>query len=127
MKYSRVIPQQLFFFFILTFAFTSIANGETWTQLSPTGGPPAVRSYPTSVYDPGSNRMIIYGGSSGSHAGSQVGDVWVLENANGQGGTPRWTQLSPSGLTERGRRDVRPILDLVMRLGRDQDAAACPQ
>jgi hypothetical protein len=77
----------------------SNANGvngtPTWTQLSPTGGPPAPRLVHTAVYDPTTNSMIIFGGNdcfSGFYS-----DVWVLSNANGLGGTPGWTQLSPGG------------------------------
>ncbi len=77
----------------------SNANGlggtPTWTQLFPTGGPPAAREENTAVYDAANNRMTIFGGSS---TGSEVlNDVWVLSNANGLGGTPVWTQLSPTG------------------------------
>jgi hypothetical protein len=43
------------------------------------------------MYDPDSNRMMLYGGSSGS-------DVWVLINANGLGSSaPEWVQLLPAG------------------------------
>jgi hypothetical protein len=73
------------------------ANGlggtPAWTQLSPSGGPPAARENHTAVYDPASNRMIIFGGGSTSG----LNDVWVLANANGLGGTPTWMQLAPSG------------------------------
>ena len=36
------------------------------------------------------NWMMIFGGCGGCT------DPWVLANANGLGGTPTWTQLSPS-------------------------------
>lgn len=66
-----------------------------WTQLSPTGGPPAARGLHQAVYDPGSNSMTIFGGVDSG--GTQLSDVWVLRHANGLGGTPTWTQLSPTG------------------------------
>jgi hypothetical protein len=76
----------------------SNANGvsgtPTWTQLSPAPGPQARRSFGT-VYDLGSNELIIFGGYNDS--GGYFNDVWVLSNANGTGGTPVWTQLSPTG------------------------------
>ncbi len=70
----------------------------SWTQLSPTGGPPQVRSYHSAVYDSANNRMIIFGGNPtvGSCNGG-LQDVWVLSNANGLGGTPAWTKLTPTG------------------------------
>lgn len=76
------------------------ANGlgapPTWTQLAPTGTPPPNRGNHSAVYDPATNRMIIFGGCSGGCT-PVLNDVWVLTNANGLGGTPSWTQLFPSG------------------------------
>src|SRR5437879_3498010 len=74
----------------------SNANGlgtSAWTQLSPAGTPPSPRGHHTAVYDPASNRMTVFGGSSPAPSN----DVWVLSNANGLGGTPTWTQLTPTG------------------------------
>ena len=75
------------------------ANGlggtPTWTQLNPTGGPPSPRCCQSAVYDPNTNRMTIFGGSETD--GTVLNDVWVLENANGLGGTPTWTRLRPTG------------------------------
>jgi hypothetical protein len=77
----------------------SNANGvggtPTWTQLSPSGGPGPRQVSRSVVYDPTSNEFILFGGASGS--GTDFNDVWVLSNANGSGGTPTWTQLSPTG------------------------------
>jgi hypothetical protein len=79
----------------------SNANGlggtPIWTQLSPAGSSPDPRFSHTAVYNPGANQMIIYGGCCGPNPGGRFGDVWVLSNANGLGGTPIWTQLSPAG------------------------------
>jgi len=78
----------------------SNANGlggmPAWTHLAVTGTPPAVRALHSAVYDPNTNRMIVYGGSNTSNIFS---DVWVLTDANGLavGGSPHWTQLSPAG------------------------------
>jgi len=77
----------------------SNANGQggtaSWTQLSPSGSPPAARAYQTAVYDAADNRMIVFGG--GANFTQIFSDVWVLSNANGLGGAPAWTQLSPGG------------------------------
>jgi len=76
----------------------SDANGGTgtpnWTQLHPAGTAPTAREASSAVYDSANNLLIIYGGDAGS---TNFGDVWVLSNANGSGGTPVWTQLSPLG------------------------------
>jgi hypothetical protein len=75
------------------------ANGSggtpAWTQLSPTGTPPSPRYDHDAVYDATNNRMIGYSGEGAGFVG--LSDVWVLSNANGLGGTPAWTQLSPTG------------------------------
>jgi len=67
-----------------------------WIQLSPTGTLPAPRKGQSTVYDPSSNRMIVFDGCSAS-CGAFLNDVWVLTNANGTGGTPAWIELSPTG------------------------------
>jgi hypothetical protein len=81
------------------------ANGSggssNWTQLSPSGTPPAPRTGHAAAYDPSTNRMIIFGGSDCS--GGYLQDVWVLTNANGLGGGPAWIQISPSGNPPAGR------------------------
>ena len=73
----------------------SHANGvggtPAWTQLAPSGAP-APRGQLSAIYDATNNRMTIFGGQGASGA---LGDVWVLSNANGVGGTPAWSQLVP--------------------------------
>ena len=76
------------------------ANGvgtSTWIQLAATGGPPPARFLHAAVYDAAHNRMTIWGGDSAFVSAPNLKDVWVLENANGLGGTPTWTQLFPTG------------------------------
>ena len=77
----------------------SDANGvsgtPTWTQFTPSGGP-GPRELPGVVYDSTSNELILFGGANGN-IGETFNDVWVLTNANGSGGIPAWTQLSPAG------------------------------
>lgn len=78
----------------------STANGlggtPTWTQLSTVGGGPGIREIQGGVaYDSANNRLIVFGGITTN--GAVNNDVWVLSNANGHGGTPTWTQLSPTG------------------------------
>lgn len=92
------------------------ADGSTgspsWEQLSPTGGPPSPRVAPAAVYDPGTNSMIIFGGQDGSgNGGSTFSDTWVLSNANGMGGTPTWTQLSPTGGPPPGQNAPSAVYD----------------
>lgn len=90
----------------------SNANGQggtpTWTQLSPTGGSPAPRWGHTAVYDAATNRLIIFAGDNNSVT---FPDVWVLQNANGLGGTATWTLLAPAGLTPPGQADATAVYD----------------
>lgn len=90
----------------------SNANGEggtpTWFQLSPSGTPPAARESSSSIYDSVNNVLTIYAGDNG---GSGYADVWTLSNANGQGGTPQWTQLNPSGTAPNGRTGQTTVYD----------------
>lgn len=89
---------------LLIFALAGQAAAQTWTQLSPTGGPPSVRRWHTAVLNPNNNRMIVFGGSNATQlffvppSIALLNDVWVLSNADGtEVSTPTWTQLSTTG------------------------------
>jgi hypothetical protein len=88
------------------------ANGvggvPTWMQLSPAGTPPAPRWAHAAAYDTVNNRMIVFGGDNQSVIFS---DTWVLSNANGLGGTPTWTRLSPSGGPPEGQDSATVVYD----------------
>lgn len=74
----------------------SEANGlggtPEWTQLPDA---PVARAQHAAVYDPASNRMIVFGGHTG-FPGTDRDDVWVLVDANGSG-VPEWQEVFPSG------------------------------
>ena len=86
------------------------ANGlngaPIWTQLNPTGTPPAPRRDHVAVYDSAHNRMIVFGGDISTTGASipVANDIWVLTNANGLGGTPAWIQILPQGPAPVARR-----------------------
>jgi hypothetical protein len=85
---------------LLVFTFVSQAAAQTWTELFPIGGPPNERNFHSAVYDPATNRMIMFGGAPYHEAGAPTlyNDVWVLSNADGaEASTPTWTQLNPTG------------------------------
>jgi Galactose oxidase, central domain/Kelch motif len=84
-----------------------IGGTPTWTKLSPSGTPPPARSNHTAVYNPNSNRMIVFGGNNGGFGFNKVefNDVWVLENANGLGGTPTWINFILQGTSGIATRD----------------------
>jgi hypothetical protein len=67
----------------------SHANGlggnPVWTQLNVPANGPSGRAGFTTVYNPTSNRMIVFGGFDGT---TEFNNIWVLANANGLGGRP---------------------------------------
>jgi Galactose oxidase, central domain len=79
------------------------ANGNggpsAWLQQGVAGEPPYPRAFVAGAYDPGSNTLMVYGGSTDPSVpcGPSLADYWVLSHANGLGGTPTWTSLSPLG------------------------------
>ncbi|MEQ1762737.1 MAG: MBG domain-containing protein [Pyrinomonadaceae bacterium] len=69
------------------------ANGvgaPTWSLVA-SGGPS--RHAQTVTYDQATNRLILFGGCSGGCLPVN-NDVWILSNANGQGGAAVWTQMT---------------------------------
>jgi hypothetical protein len=89
----------------------------TWEQLPISGAAPTSRISGAAVYDPTTNSMIIFGGHGRSGGCNQAGDffsdVWVLSNANGLGGAPAWTQLSPTGGPPLGEVGQSAVYDSV--------------
>lgn len=67
-----------------------------WSFENPTGTAPAGRSGHSAVYDSVNSRMIVFGGAEGFPSPC-ANDVWMLQNANGLGGTPGWVELNPGG------------------------------
>lgn len=72
----------------------------TWTNLAPPGPAPSGRENHATAYDASTNRLYVFGGNAFNNATQSfghLGDLWMLSNANGLGGTPSWTQLTPGG------------------------------
>ena len=82
----------------------SLNGTPTWTQLTPTGTPPAIRQGGAVVFDAPNNRMVLYGGVGDNGSTINYNDVWALS----LGGSPAWTALSPTGTppTGTGRRSM---------------------
>ncbi len=74
---------------ILTHA-NGLGGTPQWIQVAAVGGPPGPRRGHTAVYDPGTDRMIVFGGIGWN-------DLWVLAGASGLGGAPEWTRLTAPG------------------------------
>src|SRR5262249_27335544 len=88
-----------------------VSDKADWVQLIPSNSPPPGRRRHTAVYNPTSNRMIIFGGDPTGCGQSKYNDVWVLTNANGFGGAPTWLQLAPIGAAPPARSDHAAIYD----------------
>ena len=84
---------------LLISASATSASAQSWTNLAAAGTAPIPRYRHTTVYDPSSNRLILFGGhapTSGCGL-NPLNDTWVLTNANGTGGPSSWVQLAPTG------------------------------
>ena len=86
-----------------------------WIPVVTAAAPPAT-SYSNGMYDSNSNRMMLFGGASGT-------DVWVLTNANGLGSAaPKWIQLNatagvgdmPNVLTDYEKTVYDPVNNLMI-------------
>jgi hypothetical protein len=79
------------------------SGGARWIALAPSGSAfPSGRSDHTAVYDPGSNRMIVFGGVV--QCGAPNNEVWILTNANGRDAAPsEWIQVAPLGFPPEAR------------------------
>jgi N-acetylneuraminic acid mutarotase len=68
-------------------SYDSAAN--TWSELNPAGARPAARASQSMAYDPSGNRLIVFGGFSGT---SYHDDTWAYDLA-----TNTWAALHPLG------------------------------
>jgi hypothetical protein len=75
---------------------TSIFKQIVATQLLPTGTAPSPRFGHVAVYDGTPNIMTVFGGSVGT-TNTCSNDLWLLEGANGQSGTPAWVPVTANG------------------------------
>ncbi len=87
-----------------------VSTLPSWTQMSPTGTPPSERESSSAVYDSTTNTLIVFGGDAD---GTEFGDIWLLSNANGTGGTPAWSELTPSNHGPSARSGHTAIYDSV--------------
>ena len=70
----------------------NLEGPPAWSRIDPLWTPPAARRRHAAIYDPGGDRMIVFGGQ-----GSQpLHDLWSLGLQN----PPRWTPLVVSGYSD---------------------------
>jgi hypothetical protein len=73
----------------------AVSGTLAWTQLSPTGPGPSARESASAIYNSSTNTLTVFGGDAGGT--TPFGDLWILSNANGTGGTPAWTEITTTG------------------------------
>jgi len=69
-------------------------NPLAWSQIFPTGSGPSLTTCGQSTVPDGNGRIIVY---ARTVCGGGAGEVWVLNGANGLGGTPSWSLVSNTG------------------------------
>lgn len=80
-----------------------------WNKITPVDTGPGARDRHSAVYDPVNDRMVIFGGRTGS--GTWGNDVWALS----LGGTPSWLPITPPGTLPPARWGHSGIYDAVNR------------
>src|SRR6266446_7934045 len=114
MKRTKLISSIVLF--ACSFLALIAAANPSWTLLGPSSLTfPLFRAGSTAVYDPSSNRIILFAGLSddSSIGNPRLNDVWIQTNANGLGGTGAWSQLSPSGPLPQVRSNQSAVYDVT--------------
>jgi len=86
----------------------SLRGTPAWTQLMPTGPLPSARNSQCAVYDPVTDRMVVFGGRDDDR---MCTDVWALSLSGG----PAWTELAAGGSPPTARLDHDAIYDPVRK------------
>ncbi len=111
----------------------SLGSTPTWSPISAIGGPPGARGGHSAIYDPGRDRMVIFGGSPDDNtlfAPPEFDDVWALTFS---GPAPAWTLLpgAPSDPHPRQRTRQTAVFDTsrdrMIVLGGDAMAGSPPR
>lgn len=84
-----------------TWVYDFFANA--WTELTPGGSRPSARAGHALVYDPGTAKMILFGGWDGE---SYLGDTWAYDPV-----ANTWTDLSPGGDLPAARAYTQMVYD----------------
>jgi galactose oxidase-like protein/flagellar hook capping protein FlgD len=81
----------------------SLSGTPAWSQLSPTGTPPAPRFLAGSTRNPVTNQIVIFGGTDGT----LFQDAWTLSLS----GSPAWAPIGASGTPPSARYEPAVIYD----------------
>lgn len=69
----------------------ALIGTPAWSKLTPSGTKPPPRYGGRAIYDPGRDRIVVYGGFDTTN--TVLGDAWALSLS----GSGAWTHLTPSG------------------------------
>ena len=75
----------------------SLGATPTWRAITPAGTPPVGRNSMSAIYDVPRQRMVVFGGWTGT---AYSDEVWTLNLA----GSPQWTKVTSSGRSPSARR-----------------------
>src|SRR6185503_8589313 len=64
----------------------------TWAQRTIAGAKPVARYGHTMIYDSFRKRIVLYGGNTGTNAGTWVNETWEFDGTNGT-----WAQFTTTG------------------------------
>jgi hypothetical protein len=79
-----------------------------WTKFTPVGTPPPPRARPSVIFDSMRGHLVVFGGGDD---GGKFNDSWILDLSGG--GSPSWTQLSPSGPPPSPRTFAAAVYDSI--------------
>jgi hypothetical protein len=82
----------------------TLGESPTWTRVQAVGVPPVGRDLMTAIYDPVGDRLVVFGGWSGT---AYLNDTWALT----LGGTPTWMRQAGAGAVPSPRRDYAAVYD----------------
>ena len=96
---------------LLLASVATIGCTSRWIQLAPAPPLPVKRWQHRCIYSAPTRRMVLFGGKIPGN--DYADDVWVLQNATGLGGSPKWVQLFPGGPKPDGRHMPAAVYDSV--------------
>ena len=93
----------------------SMSGPKSWVLITPQGSSPSPRYDFSAIYDPLRDRIVIFGGWTGS---DNAKDVWSLSLSE----EPTWSLLAPTGTSPTARRGhsaiYDPLRDRMVEIGR---------
>jgi hypothetical protein len=87
----------------------SLDGSPAWTALAPEGTPPPALAEHSAIYDPVRERVIVFGGKTGSSSSDLINSVWALSLYP----SLRWDRLNAQGLPPSARSGHTAVYDPI--------------